>query len=413
MSRMMEPPTSQAAASTVFEQACRDAMVAHNPSLPSVWQDLRQDAFVHFERLGLPTHRNEAWKYNDLRPLAGSAYQPLLTEGTAFEVYPSPSCGVWTMSLKEAWGDADMAPRLLNVLRPLLTRLDDPFALLALATATDGLVIHSPKGTCTEGVLDIHLRLPLAEQKAHHGLIVLLVDEEAELHIRLKTQSQPGGNRLLNLLTVADVARNGRINSLQEQQQQAGVFQLDMTLLEMAEGAVVHQTVLDTNGDNSRHALEAHLNGEHASVTANVLSVLNGNSVAHHHSAVYHHAPHATSSQLVKGIVDGNAKLDFAGTIFVDPHAQGTNASQLNKHLMLSDSAKIYTRPQLRIDADDVKCSHGASIGQLDEDALFYLVSRGLSPRQARQVLTDGFSSDVLNQLPKGLCVVARSQVVV
>jgi Fe-S cluster assembly protein SufD len=409
MSRMMEPPTSQA--STVFEQACREAMVAHNPCLPHVWQDLRQDAYVHFERIGLPNHRQEAWKYNDLRQLANTAFQALVTEGTAFDVHPSPSCGVWTMSLQEAWADAAMAPRLLAALRPQLTRLNDPFALLAMAMATDGLVIHAPKGTCTEGVLDLTLRLPLADNKAHHALIMMLVDEEAELHVRLKTQSQPGGLRLLNLLTLADVASHGRINSLYQQQQGSGVIQLDYTLLDIAEAAVVHQTVLDTHGTTSRHALEAHLNGEHASVTANVLSMLGGDSVAHHHTAVYHQAPHTTSNQLVKGIVDGQARLDFAGTIFVDQLAQGTNASQLNKHLMLSDQAKVYTRPQLRIDADDVKCSHGASIGQLDEEALFYLVSRGLTPRQARQVMTDGFSADVLNQLPKGLCVVTRSPV--
>jgi Fe-S cluster assembly protein SufD len=409
MSRMMDPPTSHKPAATLFEQACRQALVDNNPTLPGVWQDLRQDAYVHFERLGLPSYRQEAWKYTDLRAVLQTAYQPVSTTDTSmFEVHPSPTCGVWVMSLKEAWQDPAMADRLVNLLRPSLTELDDAFAMLALALATDGLVIHAPKGACTEGVLDIGLRFPLLENAAHHALVVLLVDDNAELHMRVKTQSQPGGNRLLNVLTVADVASHARFHSLSEQHQQAGTTQLDMTLLHMATAATVHQTVLDTNGYVSRHAVSAHLDGEQANLTANVLSLLHGESAVHHHTAVHHHAPDATSQQLIKGIVDDAARLDFAGTIFVDPHAQGTNAAQLNKHLMLSDRAKVYTRPQLRIDADDVKCTHGASIGQLDEEALFYLISRGLSPRQARQLLTDGFSADVLNQLPRGLCVVSR-----
>jgi Fe-S cluster assembly protein SufD len=439
MNRVLEPGFIQNDPQTPLSTACRVALQANNAALPSQWQDLRQDAYIQFERKGMPTNKNEAWKYVNLRSLMDTPWQTLDADLLAPH---GNNCGVWMLTLAEAWADPAMAERLALTIRKQLPQLTDPFALLSLALGTRGWVIHAPAKACHEGVLDLTLHLPLARPVAatpdkaetlgkadahllgqqtaymHHALVIVLVDEGAEINVRLSTTSQPDVTpRLLNIGVLVDVAAGGVLHGLNQQRHQqhttpdAPVIQLDTVIMQQAPDSTVHWTTLDNNGGQTRHYVHSHLNGANAAVTANALGILHHTSVVHHHTVVEHHTPHTTSSQLVKGIVDDNALMDFGGTIVVDPHAQKTNASQQNRHLMLSESAKVFARPQLRIDADDVKCSHGASIGQIDEEALFYLVSRGLSAHQARQILTDGFGAEVLNQLPKGLCFVARPHV--
>jgi Fe-S cluster assembly protein SufD len=419
MNRMIDPLTSQAEPATAFEQSCRTAFTLPESPRPVAWQDVRQDAYVQFERLGLPTPKHEDWKYAQLRGLFNAPLVPLpLIDGQHLLQTHTPGCGLWVMPLAEAWADATLAPRLVNVLRPLLTTLQDPFALLALALATQGLVVHAPKGAGTEGVLDLTLHMPLQANAAFHGVIVVLADEQSNVRLRLKTTSQStevaeakdttSSTQLINLLTVAEVGAHAQFYGLHQQQIGQQTHLINAMVLHLASHAHAHFTTLDEGKGWARHNLMGHLNGSQAELTANALALANGQSHTHYVTHVHHHTSNAVSRQLVKGIVADQAHVDFAGTIWVDPNAHGTQAEQNNRHLVLSNQAKVTTRPQLRIDADDVRCTHGASIGQLDEESLFYLVSRGLTPQVAKAVLTEGFGAEVLQALPAGLCYVPR-----
>jgi Fe-S cluster assembly protein SufD len=168
---------------------------------------------------------------------------------------------------------------------------------------------------------------------------------------------------------------------------------------EVAKGGQYHSRTLSFGARLSRQQPWVRL-AEGAEVSLDGLALLDDHQVADTHSFLLHAEPHATSHQLHKCIVDGKARAIFNGQIRVAPHAQGTDARQQSRNLLLSESARVDTKPQLEIYADDVKCSHGATVGQLDPEELFYLQSRGLNSDDARNLLTYGFAADVLNRIP-------------
>jgi Fe-S cluster assembly protein SufD len=143
----------------------------------------------------------------------------------------------------------------------------------------------------------------------------------------------------------------------------------------------------------------AELGGEGGECTLNGLYLVNGNRLIDNHTTIHHAQPHCNSHELYKGILDDQARAVFNGKIIVAPDAQKTDAKQTNKALLLSEHAQINTKPELEIFADDVRCTHGATIGQLDADALFYLRARGLGEEQARRLLVHAFASDLLNRI--------------
>jgi Fe-S cluster assembly protein SufD len=176
-------------------------------------------------------------------------------------------------------------------------------------------------------------------------------------------------------------------------------FNLAATHLHQATGSEINVHCLAFGSHTSRHHLEVTLSGEHATCRMNGLSLLSGNSSVYRHVVVNHPVGHCVSEQLFKGIINDQARSEFDGTIVVGKGANGTDATQLNKNLLLSGQARVYTRPQLQIDTDDVKCAHGATVGQLEEEELFYLVSRGLDKRTAQNLLTFGFAEEVIDRI--------------
>ncbi len=183
------------------------------------------------------------------------------------------------------------------------------------------------------------------------------------------------------------------------QREGAEAFHFGALRAEVAQGGQYHSRTLSFGARVSRQRPRLHL-AEGAEASLDGLALLGGTQVADTQSFIHHAAPHATSRQLHKCVVDGQARAIFNGSIRVAPGAQQTDAHQQSRNLLLSATAKVDTRPQLEIYADDVKCSHGAAVGQLDPDELFYLQSRGLSPEDARNLLTYGFAADLLARIP-------------
>jgi len=163
--------------------------------------------------------------------------------------------------------------------------------------------------------------------------------------------------------------------------------------------AVYDTTTINLGAALSRHDINVTMDHEGASCSVDGLYMVDGNQHTDTHSVIDHRQPHCSSHQLYKGILDGNSRAVFNGKVFVRHGAQQTDARQTNKNLLLSDNAQIDTKPQLEIYADDVKCTHGAAIGQIDEDMMFYLESRGINPVLAKNMLTYGFAEEVIEKI--------------
>jgi Fe-S cluster assembly protein SufD len=202
------------------------------------------------------------------------------------------------------------------------------------------------------------------------------------------------------------------------QRDSAEAFHMCTLRAQVAKGGQYHSRTLSFGARISRQQPWVRL-AEGAEATLDGLALLDHHQVADTHSFMDHAEPHTTSRQLHKCIVDGKARAVFNGQVRVAPGAQGTDAKQQSRNLLLSETARVDTKPQLEIYADDVKCSHGAAVGQLDPEELFYLQSRGLNADDARNLLTYGFAADVLMHIPvAGLCralrqlVMARTQAI-
>jgi Fe-S cluster assembly protein SufD len=160
---------------------------------------------------------------------------------------------------------------------------------------------------------------------------------------------------------------------------------------------------MSMGGQTVRNSIRTLLQGEGAECHLNGLDVLKDSTEVYHHTVMEHWVPNCVSDQYYKGILDNTAKSEFNGLVFVAKGADGTDSQQLNKNLMLSEEARVWTRPQLQINADDVKCAHGATVGQLEEDQLFYFASRGLDRELAQALLTFGFAEEMILRITSPL----------
>lgn len=391
-------------------------------AVPEGWEALRAAAVEGLRGQDLPTKREEDWKYLDLSELRKAAFRPaepatvdirerILPEARGTRLVfvngrfdPRHSCtsalpqGLRFLPLHAV---SEAAPRLGSLLEPGRAdffanlnsaafsegafvfvprdlRADAPLHLLFLSQGASGVGGDALPATLPRIFVELErgASLELIEEYAGSGAYVtnaaveILVHEGAELrHERIQRES-PEAFHVSNLR--ADVARNGRYLS---------------------------RTV--TFGARlSRQTPQVRLLGPGAEASLDGLALLNARQAADTHSVLDHTQPHGTSRQLHKCIVDDEAQAVFNGRIFVRPDAQQTDAQQQCRTLLLSEKATVDAKPQLEIDADDVKCAHGAAVGALDPEELFYLASRGLDPGAARNLLTYGFASDLLAHIP-------------
>src|SRR5205085_9176255 len=195
------------------------------------------------------------------------------------------------------------------------------------------------------------------------------------------------------------VGENARVTHYKVQRESEAAFHIATTRAELERSAFYDLTTITLGAQLSRHGIGVHLAHEGAECVVDGLYLVSTGQHADTHSLIEHITPHCTSHQLYKGILDGKSRAVFNGKVFVRHGVQQTNAQQTNKNLLLSNEAQVDTKPQLEIFADDVKCAHGAAIGQLEEDELFYLESRGIRPELARNLLTYGFAEEVIEKI--------------
>jgi Fe-S cluster assembly protein SufD len=397
---------------------------AGGASQPAWLRELRGRALTRFAELGIPTTRDEEWRFTNVSPIAETVFR-LAPEGdgaaaavlesvdttgaqrvvvingrySATFSSPDPQDGVQVGSLADALAASG------NELEPVLGRIAafDERAFVALNTAFlhDGVFIRVRRGTIVERPLHlVFVSVPSGPTPVmSHPRILGLIGQGAQVRIAESYVGAEGPRYLTNAVAEFEVGENAVVDHYKDQREALSGFHIGLQAARCARSATFLSHAFTLGGQIVRNDAVAILSGEGVDCTLNGLYLSDGQRLVDNHTTIDHAMPHCGSHELYKGILAGRSRAVFNGKIIVRPDAQKTDAKQTNRALLLSDEAQINTKPQLEIFADDVKCTHGAAIGQLDEEALFYLRARGLDARQARDMLIHAFAGDILNRV--------------
>ena len=389
------------------------------PAGTAAADQLRQAALDAFIAAGFPSTKHEEWKYTSVRDISTAQYRlaahdsqlglthahiaAALPDGLQAHVIvlidgrfaPSLSTLHAEPGLTvERFSASSQPERYLQ----LGSAPESPFVALNTAFAQDGLAIQVQRGKDIALPLCIVHVLSGDSEVAANSRLFIEVGAGAGIQIMetLLPIRQPG---FYNLVSDIQVGQDARLTHVQIQNA-AGLQQVGFQQVSQAAKSHFTSFVLSTAGKLVRNNLHVRHTGEHCETHLNGLYLLHGSDHVDHHTLVDHAQPNCYSNELYKGVLSGTTTAVFNGKVLVRPHAQKTNAFQSNKTVLLSPGARINTKPQLEIFADDVKCSHGATTGQLDETALFYLRSRGLPEQAAKALLTYAFAAEVIERLP-------------
>lgn len=386
------------------------------------WLDtLRQDGLARFDALGLPTSRNEEWKYtstrgirdgafairhdgpcdppegiDDLRPenaielvYIDGLFQPGLTSG------PVAQAGLRITPFSEAV--ESRAEALEKALTFYDTESLDAFTGLNTAYLGQGLLIEVDSNAVIEPIIHVmHLSTDESDGLIQAPRTILTAGKHAEACLLETWYGRHDTCYFSNTVTDLFVEEGGNVSYCKIQNESNKAYHVGTTRIQQEANSQVHTFTLDTGAQMARHNTNFSLNGEGCDNTLDGLYILRNEQHVDHHTSVDHRFPHCESSQLYKGLLDDSSRGVFNGKIFVRQPAQKTNAYQLNQNLLLSPNAHIDTKPQLEIYADDVRCTHGATIGQLEEEEIFYLRSRCISEEDAIKLLARGYCQDVV-----------------
>ncbi len=394
------------------------------PSWPA---QRREAAFTRFSELGFPTRHEEEWRFTIVTPIAETAFR-LAEAGrervTAAEIAEFAFSDLQGSRL--VFVNGHYAPELSEVqalpegvrvgslaealrsdaasLEPHLARYAafDQHAFVALNTAflADGAFISIPRGVSVEEPIHLlFVSTTAGGPTISHPRTLIL----AEAHSRATfIESYIGlgeGVTFTNAVTEIVAGEHAVLDHVKAQQERPEAFHIATMQLQLAGSANFTTHSVTLGGALVRNEVNAVLGAEHISCTLNGLYLADGRRLVDNHTFIDHAMPHCESHELYKGILNDRGRGVFNGKILVRQDAQKTDAKQTNKTLLLSDDAQINTKPQLEIYADDVKCTHGATVGQLDAEALFYLRSRGIGLEEARNILTRAFAGDILHRI--------------
>jgi Fe-S cluster assembly protein SufD len=379
----------------------------------------RQASLAHFGELGFPSRREEAWRFTDLRPvervswrtdesaagvasglpcyaLAGPTHRLVLVAG---RVDPGLShigrlpAGAWLASTRRTL--AERPALLAEALEASDTAGNQPFASLNAAFFADGFVLALEPGVVLDRPVEVvHLGADAVPHVLHLRHLVRLAPGSKATLIESYGGAGAHWTNAVMALSLGDAASLGHARL---QDEPGAAIHFALTRAHLARNSRWESFSLTSGALLSRHDILARLAGEGAQLALAGTSLLRGEQEATTAVLVDHEQPGGTTRELFKGVVDDRAHGVFLGTIRVRPGAQKTDAHQLNKNLLLSRRAHVDTKPELEILADDVKCSHGAAVGDLDESALFYLRARGIAEPEARRMLIEAFAADALD----------------
>ena len=385
--------------------------------------DLRRRAMECFCSLGFPSTRDEEWKYTSLDSLRKAHLRTAgaPARGLARDRDPFGSGGWERHELVFPWADDDTSGpvsegddvfvgRLADALEGRMSWVEahlgrhadyDCHALRALNTAfleDGGAICLGPDRTLDRPVHLAFLAAPgQAPNRIVHPRNLVVVGANSRLTL-VETYAGTGDDvYCTNAVTEIVLEENAEVDHYRLLQEGTGAFHIGTVQVRQARNSRYRSHAVTSGGAMTRVEINALLDGEGADCLLQGLYVAGGAQHVDNRTAIEHAKPHGTSRELYKGVLGGKARAVFNGKIVVRKEAQKTDAQQSNKNLMLSRDAEIDSKPQLEILADDVRCSHGTTIGQLEDDELFYLRSRGLKKAVARKLLVHGFAGEVLD----------------
>lgn len=403
------------------------AIEAELPGMDAPWLKLlRRNALAEFARLGVPTPRDEAWKYTDVRrfadqlshsvslkaehrvatdELATFALSDVTTHRMVFVDghYAQPlstianlPAGVVAQSMNSVLKESpEKVEVYLNDLH-----ISSRFAILNTAMMVDGAYIEIDAGVQLDAPIELLFVSTDHAEQTHQVRNIVVAGERSKAIVIEHYVALGKSEDFTNAVTDLEIMAGANIEHVKLQLADAGQLHIDAIYANQHRDSrfVSHSIALGAR--LSRTDIHAELNGQGAECVLGGLYLVNGIQHVDHHTRIDHAKPHCRSQEYYKGVLDGRAHGVFNGKVVVHEDAVKTDASQSNGNLLLSKKAEVDTKPELEIYNDDVKCSHGATVGQLDENQLFYLRSRGFSEADARNALTFAFADEVLARLP-------------
>jgi Fe-S cluster assembly protein SufD len=388
-------------------------------SAPTWLRDLRERGASRFAALGFPSVRLEEWRFTNVAPIAAAAFRLAekaptnAAELTARVRVPQAAARVVILNghFAPELSSLDKLPRgvvagsLANAIahnRPEIAHLGQlawehlPFVALNTAFIEDGaFVAIAPNAVVADPIHVIVINGGAGKTMAHPRTLIV-AGPNSQARIAQTFLGGAGESHFSNVVTEVSLGENATVDLYTDQRENDTAYHLSATQLHLQRSATLRSRAVTLGGRLVRNDIVAVLDGEGAHVALDGVYLVDGDRLADNHTTIDHATPHCTSHELYKGILDGKARAVFNGRIIVREDAQKTDAKQTNRALLLSDEAMINSNPQLEIFADDVKCTHGAAIGQLDEEAMFYLRARGLTERDARYMLIHAYAGEVL-----------------
>lgn len=404
-----------------------DALHSNSLSIEPAWLGQRRSsAMSSFEEAGFPTMRDEDWHFTNIAPIADRKFHLAVSasdvtpddvraftfgqadwhvfvfvngrfrSGLSTEGVPE---GVTVESLADliASHDSSLIERHLGM---IAVPGSGAFTALNTAFAADGAVIRVRADAVVETPIHlIFITTGDAAGSVSHPHNLFFAERHSSATIIESYVSLGDSEYFTNAVTEAYVADGARLNHYKLQSESESAFHVGTIQVHQATGSRYESFSLATGAALSRTNVYTRLDGDAAECVMNGLYMVDGTQHVDHQTSIEHVAPNCPSHELYKGILDGHSHGVFNGKVYVHPEAQKTDGKQSNNNLLLSEHARIDTKPQLEIFADDVKCTHGATVGRLDETAMFYLRSRGVGIAQARKLLTYAFAADVLEKM--------------
>jgi Fe-S cluster assembly protein SufD len=410
-----EPETAIEAYRMGFEETDR---VSKEPA----WmRELRRSAMGAFERLDFPTMKDEDWHFTNIAPVAekvfglsrkgsslsddviarfshGQDWNTVVFVNGRVDRIDVDSKGIEVSSLaSDIAKDSDVVKRHIS---KLATSESAAFTALNTALATDGVVLRIPADTKVDKPIHfLFVSDSNAENTAVQTHNLVFAERHSECAVIESYVSVGGSSYFTNAVTEVFLGDGARLGHYKLQTESRDAFHVGTIQVHQARESRYESFSFATGAKLSRTNVYTTLSGDAAEAILNGLYMVDGSQHVDHQTRIEHVAPNCPSHELYKGILDGRSHGVFNGKVYVHPEAQKTDGKQSNNNLLLSDAAKVDTKPQLEIFADDVKCTHGATVGRLDETALFYMRSRGVGPAQAKRLLTYAFAADVLEKI--------------
>ncbi len=397
-----------------------------NIDLDSNVHGIRTKAIENFEKQGFPTKKNEEWKYTSLKPVLKHDYSVLpeiesnieLKDVKKYFLHEIESYkivfvdGVYSSFLSDTTHEgADICLLSAALKKPKykmiidhyfdkITSKSDSLSTLNTAFSIEGAFINIPKNTILEKPIQI-LNFSTGSEKEIllQPRNLVIVGQNSHVQIYERHQSLDNNVILTNCVLEIFAHKRAIVNYYKVQNDKENASIIDNTYVQQKQNSIVSINTFTFGGKLTRNNIEVFHEGEHITTNLNGITIIEGKQHVDNHTLIQHKFENCESHELYKGIYDDAATGVFNGKVIVDQKAQKTNAFQQNDNILIGDKASINAKPQLEIFADDVKCSHGCTIGQLDEKALFYLQSRGIPKKEAKALMLFAFGNDVVEKI--------------